>query len=124
MGEQLNYTMDFESFKKLSQYALELGCLILYKNHTEKPSFPSTDLYVVILDYNSYHFYIPELYPSDKITHKTDCYGKYYLNDTSFSPFFLSLIEAELPQNDKEPARIYVTSGYYDENKNWIARPE
>ncbi len=124
MGKQLNYIMDFENFKKLSQYALELGCLILYKNHTEKPSLPSTDLSVVISDYNSYYFYIPELFPSDKITYGIDCYGKYYLNDTSFSPFSLSLIEAEFSQNDKDPARIYVTTGYYDENEIWIARPE
>ena len=60
MGKQLNYIMDYESFKKLSQYAFELGCLILYKNHTEKPSFPSSDLSGVISDYNSYYFYIPE----------------------------------------------------------------
>ena len=47
MGKQLNYIMDYEGFKKLSQYALELGCLILYKNSTEKPSLPSADLSVV-----------------------------------------------------------------------------
>ena len=26
--------------------------------------------------------------------------------------------------NDTDQARIYVTTGYYDENGNWIARPE
>ena len=124
MGKQLNYVMDFESFKKLSQYALELGCLILYKDHTEKPSLPSADLSIVIPQYNSYYFYIPELYPSNKITHGIDCYGRYYLKDDLFSPFSLSLIEASFSRNNTEQERIYVTTGYYDENENWIARPE
>ncbi|MBR6645520.1 MAG: hypothetical protein IKL21_07140 [Clostridia bacterium] len=124
MGKQLNYVMDFESFKKLSQYALELGCLILYKDHTEKPSLPSSDLSIVIPQYNSYYFYIPELYPSNKITHGINCYGKYYLKDDLFGPFSLSLIEASFSRNNTEQERIYVTTGYYDENGNWIARPE
>ena len=124
MGKQLNYVMDFESFKKLSQYALELGCLILYKDHTEKPSLPSSDLSIVIPQYNSYYFYIPELYPSNKITHGINCYGRYYLKDDLFSPFSLSLIEASFSRNNTEQKRIYVTTGYYDENENWIARPE
>ena len=124
MGKQLNYVMDFESFKKLSLYALELGCLILYKDHTEKPSLPSSDLSIVIPQYNSYYFYIPELYPSNKITHGIDCYGRYYLKDALFGPFSLSLIEASFSRNNTEQERIYVTTGYYDENENWIARPE
>ncbi len=124
MGKQLNYIIDYESFKKLSQYALELGCMILYKDSTKEPSLPSTDLSVVVPDYNSYYFYIPQLYPLDKITHRTNCYGEYYLDDTFFSPFSLSLIEAEFSRNDTDQARIYVTTGYYDENESWIARPE
>ena len=124
MGKQLNYVMDFESFKKLSQYALELGCLILYKDHTEKPSLPSSDLSIVIPQYNSYYFYIPELYPSNKITHGINCYGRYYLKDDLFGPFSLSLIEASFSRNNTEQERIYVTTGYCDENENWIARPE
>ena len=70
------------------------------------------------------YFYIPQLYPLDKITHRTNCYGEYYLDDTFFSPFSLSLIEAEFSRNDTDQARIYVTTGYYDENESWIARPE
>ena len=124
MGKQLNYVMDFESFKKLSQYALELGCLILYKDHTEKPSLPSSDLSIVIPQYNSYYFYIPELYPSNKITHCISCSGRYYLKDDLFGPFSLSLIEASFSRNNTDQERIYVTTGYYDENGNWIARPE
>ena len=124
MGKQLNYVMDFDSFKTLSQYALELGCLILYKDHTEKPSLPSSDLSIVIPQYNSYYFYIPELYPENKITHGIDCYGRYYLKDDLFGPFSLSLIEASFSRNDTGQERIYVTTGYYDENGNWIARSE
>ena len=124
MGKQLNFIMDHKSFKKLSQYALELGCLIIYKDATEKPSFPSADLSVVTPEQKCYYFYIPELYPSNKITHSINCYGEYYLNDTFNSPFSLSLIEASFSQNDTDQARLYVTTGYYDENDNWIARSE
>ena len=124
MGKQLNYIMDYEGFKKLSQYALELGCLILYKNSTEKPSLPNADLSVVDPDTTSYYFYIPELYPSHKINHGINCYGRYYLNDDLSGPFSLSLIEASFSRNDKEKARIYVTTGFYDEYGIWIARPE
>ena len=124
MGKQLNYIMDYESFKKLAQYALELGCMILYGNAKKAPSLPSADLSIVIPDDNFYYFYIPELYPSDKITHGMNCYGKYYLEDKHFKPFSLSLIEASFSRNDTDRARIYVTSGIFDENENWIARPE
>lgn len=124
MGKQLNYIMDYESFKKLAQYALELGCMILYGNAKKEPSLPSADFSIVIPDDNFYYFYIPELYPSDKITHGMNCYGKYYLEDKHFKPFSLSLIEASFSRNDTDRARIYVTSGFFDENENWIARPE
>ena len=124
MGKQLNYIMDYDSFIKLSQYALDLGCLIIYRNQSRTPSLPSTNLSVIVPDNTSYYFYIPELYPPDKITHGINCYGNYYLWDTHSGPFSLSLIEASFSQNDTDQARVYVTTGYYDENENWIARPE
>ena len=124
MGKQLNYIMDYESFKELAQYALDLGCMILYGNSKKELSLPSDDLSVVVPDDNFYYFYIPELYPSDKITHGMNCDGKYYLEDRHFKPFSLSLIEASFSRNDTDRARIYVASGIFDENKNWIARPE
>ena len=124
MGKQLNYIMDYESFKQLSQYALELGCMIISDNFTNEPSFPSTDLSVVIPDHNRYCFYIPELFPVNKIRHGKTYYGDYYLMDTWGSPFSLSLIEAGFSLNETDRARVYVTTGYYDENGNWVARPE
>lgn len=124
MGKQLNYIMDYENFKQLSQYALELGCMIICHNHTKTPALPSSDLSVVVPEHNRYCFYLPELCPLDKIRHDQDCYGKYYLLDTWIGPFALSFIDAGFSKNDTDQARIYVTTGYYDENGNWIARPE
>ena len=124
MGKQLNYIMNYESFLQLSQYALELGCMIICNGNTKAPSLPSAELSVVVPDHNRYCFYIPELYPADKIAHGRNCYGEYYLADTFVGPFSLSFIEAGFSLNDTDQARVYVTTGYYDENENWIARPE
>ena len=39
-------------------------------------------------------------------------------------PFALSIIEAYWSENENDVARIYVQTGYYDENGNWIPRSE
>ena len=123
MGKQVNYIMNYESFLQLAQYALEIGCLIICNNHTKEPSYPCADISAVVPEYHNYCFYLPELYPVEKITHGRDCYGAYYLSyyGTEFS---LSIIEAGFSRNETDQTRIYVTTGMYDENKNWIPRPE
>lgn len=124
MGKQLNYIMDYESFVQLSQYALELGCLIIVHQNTPTPSLPCSDLSVVVPEYSRYCFYLPELYPMDKISHEKDCHGKYYLSDTFGKPFSLSFIEAGFSRTETDRARVYIPTGYYEQDATWVARPE
>lgn len=117
MGKQVNYTMNHATFLQLAQFALDLGCMIIRADHTEEPSYPSADIAVVAPECQNYLFYLPELYPMDQIKHAKDRGGKYYLADTFSSLFSLSIIEAGL-------YRVYVTTGFYDADGKWLARPE
>ena len=124
MGKQVNYEMNYDSFLQLAQFALEAGCMIIRNDHSEEKQIPRKDISAVTPDCHNYYFYIPELYPIRKIKHRKDCNGTYYLADTLFSPFSLALIEASFSTAVVKQARVYVTTGYYDKNETWFARPD
>lgn len=121
MGKQVNYEMNYDSFLQLAQFALDAGCMIIRNDHSEEKQIPCRSISVVTPDCHNYYFYIPELYPIHKIQHQKDCNGKYHLADTVFSPFSLAVIEASF---SAAVSRVYVTTGYYDENETWVARPD
>lgn len=122
MGKQLNYIMNYESFLELAQYALDLGCQIICNDHLDEKAYPCVDLSCVVSNYTHYYFYIPELFPAENIEHGKDCNGKYYL--CTAEPFELALIEASFSCHPSDRARIYVKTGYYDDNEVWTARSE
>ncbi|MBE6544337.1 MAG: hypothetical protein E7675_08055 [Ruminococcaceae bacterium] len=124
MGKQVNYIMYYEAFVKLAEFALELGCMIVPKGFTDEPEYPKCDISVVTSEKTDYYFYIPELFPIDQIKHGKNIYGKYYLEDDFGMPFAMSIIEASYSENENCAARVYVQTGYYDENENWIPRSE
>ena len=124
MGKQVNYAMDYEAFLQLAQFALDLGCMIIRNDHTQKPSYPSAEISAVIPECQTYLFYLPELYPMDQIEHGKDYGGKYYLANTFSGPFSIAIIEAGFSIGESGRARVYVTTGFYDKDGNWIARPE
>ena len=120
MGKQLNYIMTYESFLQLAQTATDAGFLILRREYTTEPQIPSSDLSVITPECRSYLFYLPEL---AELTFKASINGLYY-PDYGFNPLGLAMIEAGFSCHSSDRARIYVMTGFYDENGQWIARSE
>lgn len=58
MGKQINYYMDFNDFRQLAQYALDIGCVIGKQENGKIVSSNSVD--IVMQDYKKYFFYLPE----------------------------------------------------------------
>lgn len=58
MGKQINYYMEFKDFRKLAQYALDIGCMICKLENGEIVTGNSVD--IVLPDYKKYFFYLPE----------------------------------------------------------------
>lgn len=124
MGKQINYYMDYESFLKVVQVALDEGCLLLDRSHKSEPSLPTKDLSIT-QDSNLFWLYLPELAP---LEYGQDMYGNYYVNGNS-TALSLALIEIGYSErSDKRMSlsrsRIYVSTGYYDQDGRWIARSE
>lgn len=120
MGKQLNYIMTYECFLQLAEAAIDAGFLILRREYTKEPQIPSSDLSVVTAECSSYWFYLPEL---AELTYKAAGNGFYY-PDYGFNPLGLAMMEAGFTRNLSDRARIYVMTGFYDENGRWIARSD
>ncbi len=124
MGKQINYYMEYESFIRIAEKALELGCEIIQAEHANQISRGfSADL--VTPDCKSYFFHVPE---AGEVTFKKDMYGKSYVND-GYSASGNSLIQADYSCISAEEkrissARLFCITGYYDENEDFISRPE
>lgn len=126
MGKQINYYMDYESFLKVAQTALDEGCLILSTEHTPEMQVPCSDLSIISEEHLRYYFYLPEL---GELTHGKDNFGNYYVK-YGFSDCALCMIEAGFSRKTEDAKgksivrnRLYVMTGYY-RNGEWIARPE
>lgn len=128
MGKQVNYYMDYESFLKIAQAALDEGCLILTKKHTPEPPIPHNSISAITEDQTSYYFYLPEL---GELEYGIDKFGNYYVQ-TVGAPLSIATIEASYSKyhdktNGDAPfenyARLYIQTGYY-KNHEWIPRSE
>ena len=58
MGKQINYYMEFNDFRQLAQYALDIGCMVGKQENGKIVSSNSVD--IVQPDYKKYFFYLPE----------------------------------------------------------------
>ena len=123
MGKQINYYMEYESFLRLAEKALSLGCEIIRDAHADS-IVRGCSLDVVTPDVIRYYFRVPE---AGDITTGTDLYGKLYVNTTLESGS--CLIEAGFSMIWHEEQRIgrnrlYSSTGYYAEDGTFIYRPE
>lgn len=124
MGKQINYYMEYESFLRLAEKALELGCEIIRREHADeiRRGF-SPDL--ITPDLIFYYFRVPE---AGDIAIGTDMNGKQYASSSSASGN--CLIEAgfsSILHNEKRinSSRIYSSTGYYAEDQTtFIGRPD
>lgn len=122
MGKQINYWLGYEDFFKIAQAALDCGCIIIKKG-SEKLLYGKT-LDIVTEHEHSYWFYVPE---AGILSGKTLPFND---NDIqSYSPIGNTVIEGGFSfRNDKSKtitrSRLFVISGYYDEQGEYISRPE
>ena len=138
MGKQINYWMDYDNFLLLAQKAIDLGCTIVKEDFVSGKVIESNDIGIVAsfcekLANNHYYFHLPEA--GDIKTHMVN--GKERLESKVLANGNV-LIEAAYSFIVNEPtgvcgnrrkkeirrARIYCKTGYYDENGEWIPRPE
>ena len=108
MGKQINYWLGYEDFLKIAQAALDCGCIII-KKVSGKLVYGQT-LDIVTEHEHYYWFYVPEAVQS-------------------YLPAGNTVIEASFSfRNDKSKtitrSRIFVISGYYDEQGEYVSRPE
>ncbi|MBE5797223.1 MAG: hypothetical protein E7327_07590 [Clostridiales bacterium] len=62
-SKQINYYMDYESFRLLAQKALDEGCSILLNELTDAPQCPARDLRIVTPEHTRYFFCAPGFEP-------------------------------------------------------------
>ncbi len=126
MGKQINYYMDYESFLKVAQLALDCGCIIIKEDLKSRPArvIQSRDISVVTKDCRDYYFYLPEAGDivintyeiGERLSHGTGKEGN-------------ALIEAGFmviweERKEIRSNRLYVTTGYYEDDGMWVPRPE
>ncbi len=128
MGKQINYWLEIGGFKPLAQKALDLGCEIVREDLSkfEKTKVTiSRDLDMITDEDGAwYFFHLPE---AGNIKIKNyDCGERL---DHSFNECMNSTIEAGYSRVIKEEkhirrARLYLATGYYDKNEEFICRPD
>lgn len=122
MGKQINYWLGYEDFLKIAQVALDCGCIII-KKVSEKLIY-GQGLDIVTEHEHYYWFYVSE---AGALSGKTLPFND---NDIQgYSPVGNTVIEAGFSfKNDKSKtitrSRLFVISGYYDEQGEYISRPE
>ena len=112
--------MDYERFLQVAQAAIDSGCLILRRQRSKQIPVPYADISAVTPDCASYYFYLPEL---GDLVYKTDQQGNYYI-DYGFNPLGLALIEAGFSPHPGKTARLYVMTGFYDRDGQWVPRSQ
>lgn len=123
MGKQINYYMGYEAFLRIAQAALGSGCVI-YRHFFENGHWTltsGTESGIVTPECSSYFFHLPE---AGEI--QIECFGK---NQHISFDSHLYVIEAGFScckTKDKRITsnRLYVMTGKYGTNSEWIARAE
>lgn len=122
MGKQINYWAGYDDFLKIAQVALDCGCIIIKKSKGELLYGQTLD--IVTEHEHSYWFYVPAA---------GNFYGKKFPFDNDDIPNYSlagnTVIQASFSKkNDKTKiitrGRLFVISGYYDEQDEYISRPE
>lgn len=124
-SKQINYWLEFDGFLQVAQKALELGCTIIREDLNAGTVTESNDIGVIAEDTRiSYYFHFPE---AGKILIENTGHGERldrYANECGNS-----IIEAGYSVIDDDnkwiiSARLFLNTGYYDEDRNFIYRPD
>lgn len=122
MGKQINYWLGFEEFLQIAQAALDCGCVII-KPISGKLVYGRT-LDTVTEDEHRYYFYLPE---AGKLMEQQVPFQNE--NPAGYNAVGNTVIEAGFSLIDKEQkkitrSRLFAISGYYDENGEYVPRPD
>lgn len=120
MGKQINYYMEYKTFCKVAERALELGAVIVKLDSNGK-IVHSTELSFITPDCRRYVFLFPQLGSNLVIQEISDRPQKLIGFGT---PNGNALIEASFSSCEGRTvklARLYTQSGYYS-NGEWFAR--
>ncbi len=124
MGKQINYWMDYENFRELAKTAVLLGCVIVKDDKSTGKVSQSSDISIVTEDCYNYYFYLPSAGPL-----KIKKYESVEFVDRLFNETGNAVIEAgysKIWDGKKriDRNRLFLTTGYYNENEEFIYRPD
>lgn len=123
-SKQINYWLEFDGFLQVAQKALELGCTII-REDLNTGTVTEGDLSLITEEPRvSYYFHLPE---AGNIAVKN--YGNGERLDRIANECENSIIEAEYSRIDDQGkqimrARLFLSTGYYDSNGDFIYRPD
>ncbi|MEW4413813.1 hypothetical protein [Clostridium sp. AN503] len=137
MGKQINYWMDYDNFLMVAQKAVDLGCKIIKEDLKLGRVIESGDISIIThygkSNHTEYYFHLPEAGAIEiRSVDSKECL------DYGYTATGNSIIEAGYSLIVNEPtgvagtrwkreirrARIYCITGYYDENEDYISRPD
>ncbi len=124
MGKQINYWMDYENFILLAEKALELGCVI-YRIRADKNGkiIFGKDIRVVIPEEWNYIFYFPEAGEIKiEILDGTEYIKRFADGGQALIEAGFSLINQKQKKITRN--RLWCSTGYYNSDDEFIARPE
>lgn len=123
-SKQINYWLEFDGFMQVAQKALELGCTII-REDLSAGTVTEGGLSLITKDSRvSYYFHLPE---AGDISVKNNGNGERL--DRIANECENSIIEAGYSLIDDQgkrivSARLFLSTGYYDSNGDFIYRPD
>ena len=124
MGKQINYWMDYDSFCQLANLALSLGCIIIKEDSDNGKIVKASDSSIITKDCYRYYFYFSDAGPLKikKVENRE-------LIDRFNTETGNAIIEAGYSQvidakKQIRRERLYLTTGYYNKNDEFIYRPD
>lgn len=122
MGKQINYWLLHEDFLQIAQAALDCGCVIV-KPVCGKLTYGQS-LDIITADHPQYYFHLPEAgrLMARQIPFQDQAMPGYNAVGNTVIEGSFSLIH----QDDLKitRGRLFTISGYYNENGDYILRPE
>lgn len=126
MGKQVNYWMDYDSFLLVAQKAIELGCTIVKEDFALGRVIESSDVSIVTLGNIYYYFHVLEAgdIEIEMINGQERLKRSFSASGNAIIEAGYSFIVNEPKKKEIRRARIYCTTGYYDDKGVYIPRPE
>lgn len=121
MGKQINYYMEFNDFRQLVQYALDIGCMIGKQENAQIVCSNSID--IVMPDYKKYFFYLPE---AEKVLIQLQDDKQQIGGYNQSGNVVIEANFSRIWHDRKEISRgrLFLNTGYYDAQGKWIECPK